>query len=161
MSGAGLPRATSVALKILPLNRGNRPVAPGSRGHFRVTAARGHAVRHFQRIEHRLDTADRLHFSLERRRRAKLKFAPPVSRNLFAQHAGDLIPALLHRAADEVLEHEFERDRQSQLLQQRGKHAAGDQLAVHQDPIAIKDHQLKTAHAGNATGFGNCAPGRK
>ena len=59
-SGAGLPRATSVALYKRPSNSGSKPVAP-SRAHFRVVAARGDAKRHGQRLEHLADTCDRPH----------------------------------------------------------------------------------------------------
>ena len=38
-----------------------------------------------------------------------------VLRHLATQHPGHLLPAMLHGASDEILEHEFERERQTQL----------------------------------------------
>jgi hypothetical protein len=60
---------------------------------------------------------------------------------------------MLHRAADEALEHEFERQGQAQLVEHCGEHTVADQLAIHQDAVTIENHQLGLPHRPDATDF--------
>jgi uncharacterized protein YfiM (DUF2279 family) len=60
-----------------------------------------------------------------------------------SQQSCDDLETLRHGFTDKLLERLRRGDRDSQLIEHRREHAAGNQFAVDQNIVAIKDHQGK------------------
>ena len=128
----------------LVLELGQQARLPQGDLHLFVAAVRRNTVRRAQPVQRRFDSRDRLEFRVQRPGDAPVIVLDEVLRHLVSQQSCDDLETLRHGLTDKLLERLRRGDRDSQLIEHLREHAAGNQFAVDQNTVAIKDHQGKS-----------------
>jgi hypothetical protein len=113
-----------------------------------VAPARRDAGRRADAVERLDDPVHRLKLGIERFPIEVEVLRVPVGRERTAEMLLDLAAHVVVRVSDEPLGDLRLRQRPPDAGQDDRVHADGDSLGVHEDAIAIEDHELRSAHAG-------------
>ena len=116
--------------------------------HLLVAPARRDAGRRADAVERLDDPVHRLKLGIERLPVEVEVLRVPVGRERTAEMLLDLAAHVVVRVSDEPLGDLRLRQRPPDARQNDRVHADGDPLGVHEDSIAIEDHELRSAHAG-------------